>query len=141
MESKKVNPFALFLTGGIIYFFLEIFIRGYSHISMLILGGVCFMIVGKIGNVVLDCENTITIKIVTIMLMASLIITALEYFTGVIVNEYLNLRVWDYSKMRFNYKGQICLLYSVLWAILGLPCVYFYGVISSFVLNDDEDKT
>ena len=39
------------------------------------------------------------------MILGSLIIITYEYLTGVIVNIYLNLHVWDYSKVPFNYPG------------------------------------
>ena len=38
-----------------------------------------------------------------------------------LVNRRLKLGVWDYSNRRFNIKGQICPLYSALWALLCLP--------------------
>ena len=49
----------------------------------------------------------------------SAIITAVELITGLIFNK--NLSVWDYSKLPFNFKGQICLSFSLVWAVLTLP--------------------
>lgn len=40
----------LALIGGSIYVFIELVWRGYSHISMFILGGVCFVIIGLINE-------------------------------------------------------------------------------------------
>lgn len=139
MINKKVQTLVMFLTGGIVYFFFEIFVRGYSHISMFLLGGICFGLVGKTGNKVLENGRPLVARMLAIMMLSALIITSLEYITGVIVNVYLGLNVWDYSHMSFNYQGQICALYSALWSLLGLPCVYFYGVINRFVLESHED--
>ncbi len=139
MRKKIVHDFLMLLTGGIVYFYFEIFVRGYSHISMFVLGGVCFLLVGKAGNRVLKDNNEVLIKIIKIMLISGMIITTLELLTGYIVNIYLRLMVWDYSNMNFNFKGQICLLYSLLWSLLGLPCVYFYGIIERCVLEDRGD--
>ncbi len=51
----------------------------------------------------------------------SAIITAAEFCCGCIVNLKYKLNVWDYSKCRFNIKGQICPFYSILWALLCIP--------------------
>ena len=139
MGKKFAHDFLLLLTGGIVYFYFEIFVRGFSHISMFILGGVCFLLVGKAGNHVLKNDNDVMIRILKIMLISCILITVLELITGYIVNVYFKLAVWDYSNMILNFEGQICLLYSVLWAILGLPCVYFYGIIEKFILQDRID--
>lgn len=139
MGKKIAQDFLILLTGGIVYFYFEIFVRGYSHISMFILGGICFLLVGKAGNRLLKEKNQVIIRILEIMLISGLVITALELITGYVVNIIFKLGVWDYSNMDLNFRGQICLLYSLLWSLLGLPCVYFYGVIEKFVLNNRDD--
>ncbi|MBQ9934480.1 MAG: hypothetical protein IJO70_01410 [Lachnospiraceae bacterium] len=138
MKKKIIHDFLILLTGGIVYFYFEIFVRGFSHISMFLLGGVCFLLVGKAGNKLLNNENQLMIRMLMIMFISGMIITVLELITGFIVNVYLKLEVWDYSNINLNYKGQICLLYSLLWSLLGLPCVYFYGIIDKFILGNKD---
>lgn len=140
MRDKIFRNFTMLLTGSIIYFNFEIFVRGYSHISMFVLGGICFFLVGMIGNFILDKKIMFLIKLVSLMLMSSLIITSLELLTGLYVNLYLNLDVWDYSHLKGNYMGQICILYSMIWGLMGLPCVFFYGVIDRCVLMSKYEK-
>ena len=41
--------------------------------------------------------------------------TALEYVTGVCMEKLFKVRYWDYSKQKFNYKGQICLSSTLAW--------------------------
>lgn len=53
--------------------------------------------------------------------IGSMVITSYEFVSGCIFNLWLKLKVWDYSKQKFNIKGQVCLLYSILWALLCLP--------------------
>ena len=48
-------------------------------------------------------------------------ITAVELGTGLLANR--SYRVWDYRDMRLNYRGQICLLYSLYW----IPVSAFAG--------------
>lgn len=40
----------LFGVGGVTYYAIELLWRGYSHISMLILGGICFVLLGLINE-------------------------------------------------------------------------------------------
>ena len=54
----------------------------------------------------------------------SALVTAVELVTGVVLNLYLGLGVWDYSKMPCNLLGQICLPYSALWVGLSLVCIF-----------------
>lgn len=103
----------LFSTGGMLYGIIETLFRGFSHISMFIAGGICFVFIG-----LLDESRKIRIPFIMQMLISSVIITAVELVTGMIVNIGLNLNVWDYSYIPFNYKGQICLLFSIMWFFL-----------------------
>lgn len=135
MNKSSAQSLVVFLTGGIIYFYFEILVRGYSHVSMFLLGGLCFYLVGRVGNYVLIKDMGFVAKLLIIMIISGCIITSLEFLTGLIVNVYMKLEVWDYSNMKMNFMGQICLLYTELWALLGLPCVYFYGMLDKFVLE------
>lgn len=141
MISKLEESVVMLLTGGIIYFYFEIFVRGYSHISMFILGGVCFYLVGRVGNGILFGKGCFIVRILKIMLMSGILITNLEFITGFVVNKIMGLSVWDYSQMKYNLMGQICLLYSLIWSLLGLPCVYFFGVIRNYLIDKRIDRT
>lgn len=105
----------LFVIDGLIYVLAEITFRGRSHISMFILGGICGVLIGGLNN-----WYTWKMSLLTQMTISTLIITSLEYITGVIVNIGLGLNVWDYSNLPFNLHGQICLYFSVLWFFVSL---------------------
>ncbi len=108
----------LFLLGGFAYFYIEIIFRGYSHFSMIICGGLAFVFCGMLNQVV-----PIHLSIITQMILSSIIITTLEFFTGYIVNIQLGWNVWDYSELPYNLYGQICLIYSFIWLVLSLVCI------------------
>lgn len=105
----------IFLIGGIAYGLLEIICRGYTHWTMLLTGGLCFLIF-YIINFKLKTNSLIVRCII-----ASLIITSLEFLVGYIVNITLKLNVWDYSNRKLNLMGQICFLYSTIWFSMGIP--------------------
>ena len=102
----------IFLIFGISYYLLEILWRGYSHWTMIIVGGLCGLLIGLI--------NEITPKMNTVlqMLLGSVIVTIIEFVTGYIINIKLDLNIWDYSNLKFNILGQVSLLFSVLWFFL-----------------------
>lgn len=111
--KKWGKGFLLFLVGGLIYFWLEVLWRGYSHWSMFLLGGLCFVLCGLINEVV-PWEMPLPLQ----MLISAIIITILELFTGCIVNLWLGWQVWDYSKFHFQLLGQISLKSSIVWFLL-----------------------
>ena len=106
---------ALFNAGGLLYVALELLWRGCSHWTMLVLGGVCFICLGLI-NEVLSWD----IPLWQQALFGACIITALEFVTGYIVNLWLGWGVWDYSNLPGNVLGQICPQYFGLWLPVSL---------------------
>lgn len=108
----------LFGLGGISYILIEMLWRGHSHWTMFVLGGICFVIIGAINEAKRD-----KIPLLVQGLIGSVIITALEFITGYIVNIRLNMYVWSYYDMPYNIMGQICLPYMILWFFLALVCV------------------
>lgn len=47
-------------------------------------------------------------------------ITALEFVTGLVLNVWLGLGVWDYSHLAGNVLGQICPQFTLLWLVLSV---------------------
>ena len=112
MSKLKITTKYLFLgvIGSIVYMSLEILWRGYTHWTMGVLGGICFICLGLI-NEILSWETPLVLQ----MLIGGTIITILEFITGCIVNLWLGWNVWDYSNLPLNLLGQICLPFSILW--------------------------
>lgn len=50
-----------------------------------------------------------------------LLITALEFVTGCLVNLHLGWDVWDYATQPLNLMGQVCIGFSALWFLLSVP--------------------
>jgi len=105
----------LWLWGGFIYYCIELLWRGYSHHSMFIVGGICFLLLGGINNFL-----PWKMGLVWQALIGAVLVTAVEFISGLIVNRWLGLNVWDYSDMPFNILGQVCLQYSVFWVFLSV---------------------
>ena len=101
--------------GGLIYVLLELIWRGYSHWTMFLLGGTCFVLLGLI-NEILDWDTPLTLQ----MLIGCTVITVLEFITGCVVNLWLGWNIWDYSDLKFNILGQISLFSSIGWYFISL---------------------
>ena len=97
----------LFYLGGFAYMTLEFVWRGRSHGSMFLLGGTCFLLIGKLNR----CLRRITPALR--LMVFSGIITALELLTGLLVNR--DHAVWDYRNLPLQFRGQICVPYALLW--------------------------
>lgn len=108
----------LFLIGGLSYYNIELMYRGSSHISMLICGGLSFTLIGEINHF-FKRPKPIWFK----MIIGAIIVTLLEFITGVIVNLWLKLNVWDYTHVRFNVLGQVCPQFTIYWVFLSLLCI------------------
>lgn len=115
----KNKSFLMFPIGAFGYGLIEILWRGHTHPSMLTAGGICFVFFAKIGE---KFKNSSLLKRAVI---GSAFVTALELVFGIIFNIILKKNVWDYSKLPFNFKGQICLLYSLFWVVLSLFFIPF----------------
>ena len=105
---------ALFCIGGGAYVGIEILWRGYSHISMFVAGGVCFLLLGRLSRE----------PLVLRLILGPLVITAVELAAGLLVNR--NYQVWDYRGSPGNFLGQICPAYMLLWLPLSAAAMALY---------------
>lgn len=113
-----------FAVGAVVYTFLEIAFRGYTHWTMTLTGGFCLVIIYFINDAF--AASSAPVK----YLMGALIITVMEFIVGCIVNLGFHQNVWDYSGLRFNIMGQVCLYFSILWYFLSIPAFYLCNVIN-----------
>ena len=123
----------LALCGGCVYFLIEMAWRGHSHWTMAVLGGVCFVLIGDINefipwNMPLILQGAI----------GSGIVTALELVSGIILNLWLGLGIWDYSNMPFNLLGQICLPFTLLWVALSIVAVVLDDWLRYWLFGEDR---
>ena len=108
-----------FLIGGLLYQMVEILWRGYSHPSMFIVGGLCFVLLGLL-NEIGPCRNA---PLLVHMVLAAGIVTAVELLAGLVLNVWMGLGVWDYSGLPGNFMGQVCIWFALLWLLLSLPAM------------------
>lgn len=121
------------LIGGLLYMGIELMWRGYSHWTMFVLGGLCFVCLGRINEVI-----PWNMPLWQQALIGTAIITGLEFITGCIVNLWLGWNVWDYSNVPFNILGQICLPYMFLWIPISLTGIVLDDYLRYCLFNEEK---
>lgn len=113
MHKILLKHFTAFVIGALIYGMIEISARGFTHITMGLLGGISMIVIHLTNDARRDGLNFF----VQISLIA-FFITAIEFITGEIVNVRLGMNIWDYSDIPLNFDGQICLPFVGIWLVL-----------------------
>ena len=131
---KKTSQFLFFLTtGGCIYYAVEILFRGFSHWTMFLLGGICFLFFYMQG-IATGWSEALWIQ----TLRATIFVVSMEFITGIIVNKYLAMNVWDYDNMPFHVFGQICLPFAVIFSGLCAMGIIMSGYIGYWFYGEEK---
>lgn len=138
MKKYKINLLkllVLFITGGFLYVMIEILWRNYSHCTMFIVGGLCFVLIGFINEIF-----TWDMSLLFQMIISSIIITIVEFLSGCVINIVLGLDVWDYSNIPFNILGQICIPFMGLWFLLSSIGIILDDYLRYWLFNEEKPK-
>ena len=65
-------------------------------------------------------------------------VTAGEFITGIIVNKWLKLNVWDYSDQPFHLLGQICFAFIILFSGLCVIAIYLSAYFLHFICGEKK---
>lgn len=130
---RLIRPLVLWGIGGLLYVILEMIWRGYSHWTMYLVGGTCFLLIGAI-NEVIPWEMSFLLQCI----IGALIVTAVEFLSGCIINIWLGWHVWDYSDMPFNLWGQICLPFSLLWILVSAAGIVLDDYLRHWLFKEEK---
>lgn len=73
--------------------------------------------------------------VVALFVMGAVLCSVVEYFTSLIMEKIFKIRWWDYSHMKFNLNGRICLYNSFLFGLGGILIVKFINPFYVHFLN------
>ena len=118
---QTMKKLTYFLLGGGGYVGLELLWRGRSHGSMFLAGGVCFLLLGKLSTVKPRLPMALR------CLAGAGVITCVELAVGLLANR--DYRVWDYRQLPWNFHGQVCLPYSLLWIPVSFGAFLLHGLL------------
>jgi uncharacterized membrane protein len=111
---------AIFTAGAFAYGLIEVSARGFTHISMGLLGGAAMYLIH-----LMNTPNRTPVRIFLLLTVSAVFITVGELITGEIVNVRMGLNIWDYSMLPMNFDGQICLPFTMLWFSLSAVGMVF----------------
>lgn len=117
--------FIIYLLGAVLYGLAELLWRGWTHWTMLLCGGLCFLLMYMIADS--------SLKRTQKWVLCAAVITAVEFETGLLINLILGWDVWDYSDMPMNLLGQICPAFTLAWLGLSIPGTALCDLLRGFL--------
>lgn len=131
---KKLSEYLfLWALGGTVYYAFEMFFRGFSHWTMFILGGLCFVFCAQQG-IWTGWDAPLWKQVGWCIIF----VTASEFTTGIIVNKVLRWNVWDYTDLPFQLMGQICLPFIIIFSGLCAIGILSSGWLLHYIYNEKK---
>ena len=109
--KRATELIILFIVSGFIYCCIEMLYRGRTHISMFFVAGLCGLVMNSWNNIF-----TFEMDFLLQVMLSAIVCTAVELCSGLLINA--NHLIWDYSSLPLNYKGQVCLYFSLVWVAI-----------------------
>lgn len=133
--SKLYKYLFLLWFGGSTYVAVEVLFRGHSHWTMLLLGGIVFVCIGLLNQVI-----SWDLGFVQQILIGTMTVTILEFITGYIINIQLSWNIWDYTNMPYNLIGQICPQFIIAWIPLVIIAILTDDIIRWKFFKEDKPR-
>lgn len=114
------------------YITIEVCYKGSSHWIMGLCGGLVFILLDKIND-----KISWDIDILAQGMMGSALITFLEFIIGEMSLRGLIQPMWNYTNLPLNYKGIICLPFSLVWIVLSIMAIVVADWLNYYIFNDD----
>lgn len=91
--------------------------RGFLH------GPLCPIYGAAVLSVILTLSN-FHYNLFIMLIIATLMTSFIEYFTGLLLEKLFKTKYWDYTEDPLNLHGRICLPFSIMWGIVSLLIVH-----------------
>lgn len=135
--------FILFILYSIIGWLLEVLLSLYEHKRFInrgfLIGPYC-PIYGA-GSVLLTLLlSNHEDNIIVLFILSMVICAILEYFASYILEKIFKLRWWDYTDMKYNINGRICLETMIVFGFFGVILIkitnpFFLNILNHFNSN------
>ena len=89
-------------------------LAGWSSAWMVIVGGICGLFLGMLN----EWKYSKKFPLLLQGLIGLVFILSAELTSGIVLNIWLGLGIWDYSGQPFNFMGQICLKNGFLFLLI-----------------------
>lgn len=81
------------------------------------------------------CLDFLKDNIIALFIVGFFVLSLWEYIVGVFLEKVFKTKYWDYSHLKFNIQGRVCLKNSLFWGLLGVIFIRFiHPFIEKYVL-------
>lgn len=134
----------LFIVGGSCGWAIELFFRRFVHkkwVNPGFLAGPCLPLYGTgVVFLYIICSLNYSFianevwRAVFVIALITVVMTLVEYVTGLIFIVGLKVKLWDYSKRPGNIQGIICPLFTFFWGVIGAAyCLFVHPLLMKAV--------
>lgn len=96
----------------------------------------CFLPIygtSAVSSILLE-KNIDALSLPLQIIIYGILVTVIEYMTGLFMERVFGVRFWDYSKNKFNIRGIVCLQFFVAWSFLAILLIkYIHPVVERSV--------
>lgn len=129
--KKACKEAVLFILGYTVYILIELCWRGYSYPLMGVCGGTVAVLLEAISRKA-PADTSLLVKSIA----GSAVITLFELIIGELFLRGYLPNMWDYSNVFMNFKGIICLPFSLAWVVLSAAAVIVTDAVAYYIFND-----
>jgi len=80
--------------------------------------------------------DSLQAKPILLFIVAFITLSIWEYIVGVFLEKVFKTKYWDYSDIKFNFQGRVCLKNSIFWGVLGVIFIrYMHPFIEGYVIQ------
>ncbi len=124
-----LNIILNFFIGLIVGLVLEYIYRSHENKRLVkpkLIDAQMYALIGAFLALLSFFEMPLVYKVVLIFIVPTLV----EFLTGYLDLKIKKVRLWNYSKEKFNFMGLICLRFSLYWFLISL--IYYYYLMPRF---------
>ena len=131
MKKAILKNVVLFGVGGLAYGLIEVIYRQKTYPLMILCGGLAIVLLDKIND-----HISWDMDILLQGCIGSALITGMEFIIGNLSLAGVLPKMWDYSNVWMNYKGIICLPFSLIWIILSICAIMLADAINYYIFDE-----
>ena len=105
----------------------------YSWITSGVMGGLSLILIDKINDTWLGWDAQLIYQ----SLIGGTLVTIIEFIIGTLDRVVLHLNMWDYSFVPLNYKGIICVPFSIAWCLLSILAIFIGDAVRYYIFGEE----
>ena len=131
MKKIILKNVVLFCVGGLAYGLIEVIYRQKTYPLMILCGGIAIVLLDKIND-----HISWDMDVLLQGCIGSALITGMEFIIGNLSLAGVLPKMWDYSNVWMNYKGIICLPFSLIWIVLSICAIMLADAINYYIFDE-----